>query len=292
MTPALRKLTITAHVTFSVGWLGAVAAFLVLGIAGLTSHDAEVVRGAYLSMDLISRFVIIPMCFGALATGLLQALGTPWGLFRYYWILVKFGLAIFVTIALLVHQFVVVAEAAKRISGVASETLFGADLGPLKTELVRAPSLAIVLLLVATTLGVYKPWGLTRYGRRKQQERRKGQQQPDNETPVGVKIFFAVTHYVPMIVGPTPDFGVEFMDQIGGRHAQHGFDCLPDAAQEGLNILLGGLDEQFPVGIFAHVLSEEIKTFLHVGDDRLRGRKFQTSFLQKLLDEGLDFSFQ
>ena len=192
MTPALRKLTITAHVTFSVGWLGAVAAFLVLGIAGLTSHDAEVVRGAYLSMDLISRFVIIPMCFAALATGLLQALGTPWGLFRYYWILVKFGLAIFVTIALLVHQFVVVAEAAKRISGVASETLFGADLGPLKTELVRAPSLAIVLLLVATTLGVYKPWGLTRYGRRKQQERRKGQQQPDNETPVGVKIFFAV----------------------------------------------------------------------------------------------------
>src|SRR5437660_6947597 len=193
-------LTISAHVTFSVGWLGAVAAFLVLGIAGLTSHDAEVVRGAYLSMDLISRFVIIPMCFGALATGLLQALGTPWGLFRYYWILVKFGLAIFVTIALLVHQFVVVAEAAKRISGVASETLFGADLGPLKTELVRAPSLAIVLLLVATTLGVYKPWGLTRYGRRKQQERRKVEQQPNNETPLGVKIFYAVIGVLVLVV--------------------------------------------------------------------------------------------
>jgi uncharacterized membrane protein YjgN (DUF898 family) len=48
------------------------------------------------------------------------------------------------------------------------------------------------LLLVVTTLGVYKPWGLTRYGRRKQQERRKVQQQPDTETPLGVKIFFAV----------------------------------------------------------------------------------------------------
>jgi hypothetical protein len=67
-----------AHVTFSVGWLGAVAAFLVLSIAGLTSHDAGVVRGAYLSMDLISRFVTIPTCFAALATGLLQTLGTPW----------------------------------------------------------------------------------------------------------------------------------------------------------------------------------------------------------------------
>jgi len=192
MTPAVRKLTITAHVTFSVGWLGAVAAFLVLSIAGLTSHDAEVVRGAYLSMDLISRFIVIPMCFAALATGLLQALGTPWGLFRYYWILVKFGLAIFATIALLIHQFAVMAVAAKRVSGAAAGALFSADLDPLKAELVRAPSLAILLLLVVTTLGVYKPWGLTRYGQRKQQERRKVQQQPDTETPLGVKIFFAV----------------------------------------------------------------------------------------------------
>src|SRR5882672_12334204 len=185
MTPALRKLTITAHVSFSVGWLGAVAAFLVLSIAGLTSHDAEVVRGAYLSMDLISRFVIIPLCFAALVSGLIQALGTPWGLFRYYWILVKFGLAIFATVALLIHQFAVMAVAAKRVSGASAETLFAADFGTLKTELVRAPSLAILLLLGVTTLGVYKPWGLTRYGQRKQQERRKVQQQPDNETPLG-----------------------------------------------------------------------------------------------------------
>jgi len=192
MTPAVRKLTITAHVTFSVGWLGAVAAFLVLSIAGLTSHDAEVVRGAYLSMELISRFVIIPMSFAAVATGLLQALGTPWGLFRYYWIVMKFGLAIFATVALLIHQFAVIAVAAKRVSGAAAETLFAADFGTLKTELVRAPSLAILLLLGVTTLGVYKPWGLTRYGRRKQQERRRVPQQPDNETPFGVKIFFAV----------------------------------------------------------------------------------------------------
>src|SRR5258708_33459059 len=114
MTPTVRKLTITAHVVFSVGWLGAVAAFLVLSIAGLTSHDAEVGRGAYLSMDLISRFVIIPMCFEALVTGLLQALGTPWGLFRYYWILMKFGLAVLATIPVLWHLIVGVGEAGWR----------------------------------------------------------------------------------------------------------------------------------------------------------------------------------
>jgi hypothetical protein len=92
--------------------------------------------------------------------------------------------------------------------------------------------------------------------------------------------------------GPSPDFGVEFIDQIGGRHAQPGVDCLLDTAQEGFNILPGGLDEQFPVGILAHALSEEIKAFLHVGNDRLRRRKFQSLFFQKLLDEGLDSSFR
>jgi hypothetical protein len=192
MTPRVRKFTITAHVAFSVGWLGATAAFLVLSIAGLTSHDAEVVRGACLSMNLISRFVVIPMSFAALATGLLQALGTPWGLFRYYWILVKFGLAILATSALLIHQFAVMGEAARRVSGAAAEALFSPDLLSLKTELVRAPSVAIVFLLTATTLGVYKPWGLTRYGRRKQQEWGKAQPQPENETPFGLKVFLSL----------------------------------------------------------------------------------------------------
>src|SRR5437762_7340889 len=107
----------------------------------------------------------------------------PMGLFRYYWIVLKFGLAVFATFALLVHQFGAIAQAAQRVSGTAAETMFNANFRPLKTELVRAPSLAIVLLLAATTLGVYKPWGLTRYGQRKQQERRKIQNQPEYKTP-------------------------------------------------------------------------------------------------------------
>lgn len=192
MTPVLRKLTITVHVAFSVGWTGAVAAFLALSIAGVTSHDAEVVRGAYLSMNLISRFVIIPLCFAALATGLLQALGTPWGLFRYYWILIKFGLAVFATFALLMHQFGAIAVAAKRVSQGGTEALFGTSFAHLQNELVLAPSLSVVLLLTATALGVYKPWGLTPYGIRKQQERRGLQLQAVNKTPLGVRVFFVV----------------------------------------------------------------------------------------------------
>lgn len=51
--------------------------------------------------------------------------------------------------------------------------------------------LGILVLLVVTALSVFKPWGLTRYGRRKQQERR---YQPERSAGLhrGVKIFVAV----------------------------------------------------------------------------------------------------
>ena len=42
MTPGLRKVALTTHVTSSVGWIGAVAAFLALAIAGVGSQDPVV----------------------------------------------------------------------------------------------------------------------------------------------------------------------------------------------------------------------------------------------------------
>jgi hypothetical protein len=54
--------------------LGAVASFLVLSIAGLTSEDADSVRGAYVGMNLIGQFMIVPLSLAALVTGLIQSL--------------------------------------------------------------------------------------------------------------------------------------------------------------------------------------------------------------------------
>ena len=98
MTASPRKLCLTTHVLSSVGWFGAVAAFLVLSIAGLTSGEAGIVRGAYLSMNLIGEFMIVPLSFAALLTGLVVSLGSHWGLFRHYWVLMKFTLTIGATI--------------------------------------------------------------------------------------------------------------------------------------------------------------------------------------------------
>src|ERR1700730_18219028 len=103
MTIGLRKFALTAHVTSSVGLLGSIAAFLALAVAGLTGQDAQMVRAAYPAMALIARFVIVPLTFASLLTGLIQSLGTPVGLFRHYWVLVKLLLTAFAAVVLLVQ---------------------------------------------------------------------------------------------------------------------------------------------------------------------------------------------
>jgi hypothetical protein len=171
LTPRLRKLVLTAHVTFAVGWLGAVASFLVLAIVGLTSQDAQMVRTAYLAMELITRFVIVPLSFAPLLTGPVLSLGTPWGLFRHYWILVKLLITILSTLILLVHL-----QPISHLSRVAAEaTLSSADLS-MQVQMVVAAGAALVALIVATALGVYKPRGMTPYGWRKQHEQHTGSQ--------------------------------------------------------------------------------------------------------------------
>ena len=169
MAPGVRKLALTAHVTTSVGWLGAVAGFLALSIVGVASQDAQTVRAAYLAMESTGWYVLVPLSFASLVTGLVQALGTSWGLFRHYWILAKLMINVFSTIVLLMYM-----QTLEHLAGIAAETTFSS--GDLRA--LRSPSpvlhagAALLLLLVATVLSVYKPRGMTRYGQRKQHERR------------------------------------------------------------------------------------------------------------------------
>jgi hypothetical protein len=162
MTPRVRKLALTAHVSASVGWLGAVAGFLALSVVGLTSGDAETVRGTYLVMEPAAWFVLVPLAFASFLTGLVQALGTTWGLFRHYWVLFKLLINVVATLVLLTYM-----ETFRLMADVAADP--SADLSAVRNA---SPTLhagaALIFLLAATTLAIYKPRGLTRYGRRKQ----------------------------------------------------------------------------------------------------------------------------
>ncbi|WP_198161347.1 MULTISPECIES: hypothetical protein [unclassified Variovorax] len=168
MPPSLRKFALGAHVTSSVGLLGAVACFLALAVTGLTSRNAQIVRAAYLAMDLTAWLVIVPLAFASVLTGLVQSLGTTWGLFRHYWVLVKLLLTVLVTFVLLLKM-----ELIGHVAGIAAQvTLSDADLRAARMELVVHAGGGLLVLLAPVALSLYKPWGMTRYGKRKQYERR------------------------------------------------------------------------------------------------------------------------
>ena len=155
MSSGVRKFALTAHVTSSVGWFGAVAAFLSLAVAGVTSQNAEIVRAAYLSMEVTTWAVIVPFSIAALLTGVVQSLGTPWGLFRHHWVVTKLALTVLATIILLVHTQPIGRVAASAAAGALAST----DLQGLRIQLIADAAAGVVAMVVATTLSVYKPVG-------------------------------------------------------------------------------------------------------------------------------------
>ena len=161
MRPALRKLTLASHLTVAIGWIGAVLAYLALGIAAATSSDAQTVRGAWVAMELTGWYVIVPLAITSLVTGVVMALGTRWGLFRHYWVFFSLALTAFAVVVLILHMPTVSSLA--DIARDADEERL-ASLGGDLTH----PAIGLVVLLVVQVLNIYKPRGLTTYGRRKQ----------------------------------------------------------------------------------------------------------------------------
>ncbi len=171
MPPRLRKFALAAHLTSSVGWIGAVAGYIALDVATATSQDTRTLRSAYLAMELIALYVIVPLALASLLTGLLMSLGTKWGLFRHYWVLISLLLTIIATVVLLVET-----QTIGYFADIAADpTTSGDDLRALGSTLVHSVG-GTVVLLVILALNVYKPRGMTRYGWRKQDEQRRALQ--------------------------------------------------------------------------------------------------------------------
>ena len=172
MRPSVRRFALMAHITASVGWVGAALVFLAVAALGLTSGEDLVARGAYMVMEPAAWLVLLPLAVASLLTGIVVSLGTPWGLFRHYWVVLKLLITVFSTAVLLIYM-----QTFREMAGVA------ADPGVALAQ-VRDPSpvlhaiLALVLLTGATVLAIYKPLGLTAYGRRKHGQSRSAVREP------------------------------------------------------------------------------------------------------------------
>ncbi|MCW5696803.1 MAG: hypothetical protein KIS96_08730 [Bauldia sp.] len=166
MTAGVRQLALTVHVVSSVGWLGAVIAFVALAVAGIASADPAMIDGAYRSMAVIAWSTVLPAGTVSAVTGVILSLGTRWGLLRHYWVVVKLVLTLVGLALLVIHMAPIdrLADAAAAPAGV------GAGLGHLQTQTLVASGLAVLLLLFMTVLSIYKPRGRTRFGRLQQDQ--------------------------------------------------------------------------------------------------------------------------
>jgi hypothetical protein len=162
MRPELRKLTLTLHVSSSVGWLGAVVAMLALGSIGAVSHDDQQVRAVFLVMSPTARYALVPLAVLSLLTGLVQSLGTRWGLFQHYWVVFKLVMNLAALVVLLAYL-----QTLDELARLAATPSTGeAEFGAMRASPAVHSLLALALLVVATVLAIYKPHGLTRHGRR------------------------------------------------------------------------------------------------------------------------------
>lgn len=186
MTQNLRKLALTLHVAFSVGLLGSIAAFLALTLVGLNGQDEPTIRSAYWAMNLVARFVVVPLAFASLVTGLVQSLGTPWGLFRHYWVVTKLLLTVFAT-AILLIKLDLIAYAAEMAS---EPVLAHAEIHAIGQELALHAMGGLMVLIAPVVLSIYKPRGLTSYGRRTQQDKRTQSQnrRPRQQSSSGIRV--------------------------------------------------------------------------------------------------------
>lgn len=161
MPPRVRKAALTLHIASSVGWLGAVLTFLALAVAAVTTPAPETMRAAYLAMEVIGWAALVPLSLASLVTGVIQGLGTVWGLIRHYWVLMKLLLTVLATAILLMYTQTL--EAFARAAGPAAPAGAAAMLPSISPVLHAAAALAV--LAVAMVLSVFKPRGLTGFGR-------------------------------------------------------------------------------------------------------------------------------
>jgi len=152
-----RAVVLTVHIVMSVGWLGLDGAMVALEVTSLSTVHPAVRAGIATATAVIACWVLVPVVFFSLVSGLVLALSTRWGLARHWWVLAKCGIAAVLTAAGLLF---LVPALPRILAG-------GGDPAGMPTLIARSG--ALVLLLAATGLSVVKPWGKTPHGRRAHQ---------------------------------------------------------------------------------------------------------------------------
>ena len=89
---------LTTHIASAVALLGTTAGLAIMGARTAGSDDFRQAHAVYDVMSLLTFSLGIPLSFIALASGVLLATTSKWGLFGYWWVTTKLALLVAVIV--------------------------------------------------------------------------------------------------------------------------------------------------------------------------------------------------
>lgn len=154
------------HLGFAGILLGTTTVFLILSLNAFLTKDESIVKGCFVAMQILSRTSLRASTIGVAVTGILLSVWTKWGLFRFYWIIVKEALMLAAIGIGLFGLSYLTAD----ISSIVSSDGLAAVNHATYTWLFLAIILQIIMLALMFIVSVFKPWGQIRknHGRRRE----------------------------------------------------------------------------------------------------------------------------
>ena len=165
LSPRTRKVVLVLHIVSAVGWLGMHLGNVALALTGLTTDDPGTQQTAFRAVNLLGGMLLIPISLTAFTTGVILALGTRWGLVRHWWVLTKFVLTLIPVILIPLSLLPGYRSLAALVDAAPPDQLV--EVGTSGPSLVVAAIVSTTMYLTSATLSVFKPWGRTKWGKRR-----------------------------------------------------------------------------------------------------------------------------
>ena len=149
-----RKAVLVLHIASVGSWLGIDVVMAVLVFTAIGTDDLGTKALSFRALELVAVWPMTISGLTCLVTGVVLALGSKYGLVRYWWVVVKLALNLLLSMLVLVALRPGVNDMAEQARN--------QDPALNPGDLVFPPIVSPTLLMVAVVLSVFKPWGLLR----------------------------------------------------------------------------------------------------------------------------------
>jgi hypothetical protein len=158
LTARQRKWVLLLHIAAAGSWLGLDVVVAVLVFTARGAADPMTAAFCFQALELLAIWPMAVAALSSLATGVVLALGSRYGLLRYWWVAVKLAMNVVLSSLVIVLLRPGLHEAASYGRQIADGLPATLD----TSSLLFPPIVSTSALLLAMVLSVFKPWGRVR----------------------------------------------------------------------------------------------------------------------------------